>query len=236
MPKLDVQSRPAITCQQTVLFWAVQVAAQFHQCRTLPSPVNNRSQGAISILCSIPPLDAQLSAEAPKRRAAPISQRQQAPPWRSAAGCLHGRGELLSCKHPACSDPPLVRARAAAVPQRWHPTKLRQLVCSFSPMAASLCYSGLARRGHYTPQRASFSSWTLLPEARLELASSPRRLPCARPFPGLRLPAAWFLCVQETQGGRRPPLSLWRVDPGMNVSVLKISDLCIVFKNSYLEF
>jgi hypothetical protein len=60
----------------------------------------------------------------------------------------------------------------------------------------------------------------------------------AHPSPALHLFLAVYvkdLCACWRQG-RRSNVWVWQVGPGTDVSVQKISDLCIVFKKSYHEF
>jgi hypothetical protein len=72
-----------------------------------------------------------------------------------------------------------------------------------------------------------------LPDVRWPLAE--RHVPWPKPSPL----HAMFLCVREMEREMEEEddsLSQWQVGPGTDVSVLEISDLCVVFKKSYLKF
>jgi hypothetical protein len=76
---------------------------------------------------------------------------------------------------------------------------------------------GLPRTGPAPPRRAVALGWA----------------PCAMAEPPPL--HAMFLCVRQMEE-EDDSLSQWQVGPGTDVSVLEISDLCIVFKKSYLKF
>jgi hypothetical protein len=131
---MGVQSRPAITCQQTVLFWALQIAARAHQWLQRAPPLK---MAAPALLSSSPtPLSLLLApCSEPLLIPTPIQVREQQPfllPWRLLLSMAAGAGaQLLSM---AEGPPDHVSAGLASSPSaRLHHGQTRALDPQSSP-------------------------------------------------------------------------------------------------------
>jgi hypothetical protein len=174
---MGVQSRPAITCQHTVLFWALQVAARVHQWLQRAPPLK---MAAPALLSSSPtPLFVLLApCSEPLLIPTPIQVREQQPfllPWRLLLPWL---------LEPAPSSCPWPRARPTTSQQGSPPPQV--LGCTM---------------------------------AKLELSIPSRHLWIQFSVSSAKVEA----------GGRRSLLVPMTSGPRADVSVLKISDFCVVF-------